>query len=76
MSRKVPKCPLELTDFYTSKYREKNSLKNTASYRGILELSVTRVVVLYFVSLGTEHVVAQLVEALRYKPRGRGFDCR
>ena len=22
------------------------------------------------------HVVAQLVEALRYKPEGRGFDCR
>jgi hypothetical protein len=22
------------------------------------------------------HAVAQLVEALRYKPEGRGFDCR
>ena len=25
-------------------------------------------------TLNTKHAVAQLVEALRYKPKGRGFD--
>jgi len=29
-----------------------------------------------FVTEGWGHAVAQLVEALRYKPEGRGFDSR
>ena len=31
---------------------------------------------LYRHSFSLEHAVAQLVEALRYKPEGRGFDSR
>ena len=29
-----------------------------------------------YLKLGGTLLVAQLVEALRYKPEGRGFDCR
>jgi len=34
------------------------------------------VVIKRLVHIGTGHAVAQLVEALRYKPEGRGFDSR
>ena len=43
----------------------------TWGQRGITELNV---VCSYFILW--RHAVAQLVEALRYKPEGRGFDSR
>ena len=39
-------------------------------------LSLHVVIVINDTILTTKHAVAQLVEALRYKPEGRGFDSR
>jgi len=51
----------------------------TGSLNSLIILSVSKytpmcnISFLYSLELG--HAVAQLVEALRYKPEGRGFNC-
>ena len=55
------------------------ALKSTTNYHEILYSVPSTLIAIkrnLFRSLSRLHAVAQLIEALRYKPAGRGFDSR
>ena len=51
------------------------SIKSFLDYKHLLQENDVEYIYIYiYIYIG--HAVAQLVEALRYKPEGRGFDSR
>ena len=63
-----------LTIGVTSLIPKNENTERPKNYRSVICLPTIQIIITLIIS--RVHAVAQLVEALRYKPEGRGFDSR